>query len=333
MSKPRVVIALGGNALQRNGEVTAEAQKAVASQVGAVIAKLSDKYEIVVAHGNGPQVGNILIHEETAATATAPAMPLETAVAMSQGQIGYWLAQAINNAFAKEKRRKQVVSVVTQVVVDRKDPAFRHPSKPIGEFYTAAEAVKLAKSRGWEMREDAGRGYRRVVPSPKPIDIVERREIISLIQSGAIVIAVGGGGIPVVRTKILKILKGVDAVIDKDLAAAKLADLIKADIFVSVTAVPNAYLNYGQPDQVALGLLTPAEAAAHIAAGHFAPGSMPSSPRNAASASLPHPITLSSPSSAAPAPLFKASPPCHVRPHPAHPKSPKNSAFTALFLV
>lgn len=274
MSKPRVVIALGGNALQRNGEVTAEAQKAVASQVGAVIAKLSDKYEIVVAHGNGPQVGNILIHEETAATATAPAMPLETAVAMSQGQIGYWLAQAINNAFAKEKRRKQVVSVVTQVVVDRKDPAFRHPSKPIGEFYTAAEAVKLAKSRGWEMREDAGRGYRRVVPSPQPIDIVERREIISLIQSGAIVIAVGGGGIPVVRTKILKILKGVDAVIDKDLAAAKLADLIKADIFVSVTAVPNAYLNYGQPDQVALGLLTPAEAAAHIAAGHFAPGSM-----------------------------------------------------------
>ena len=239
-----------------------------------MIAKLSDKYEIVVAHGNGPQVGNILIHEETAATATAPAMPLETAVAMSQGQIGYWLAQAINNAFAKEKRRKQVVSVVTQVVVDRKDPAFRHPSKPIGEFYTAAEAVKLAKSRGWEMREDAGRGYRRVVPSPKPIDIVERREIISLIQSGAIVIAVGGGGIPVVRTKILKILKGVDAVIDKDLAAAKLADLIKADIFVSVTAVPNAYLNYGQPDQVALGLLTPAEAAAHIAAGHFAPGSM-----------------------------------------------------------
>ena len=274
MSKPRVVIALGGNALQRNGEVTAEAQKAVASRVGAVIAKLSDKYEIVVAHGNGPQVGNILIHEETAATATAPAMPLETAVAMSQGQIGYWLAQAINNAFAKEKRRKQVVSVVTQVVVDRKDPAFRHPSKPIGEFYTAAEAVKLAKSRGWEMREDAGRGYRRVVPSPKPIDIVERREIISLIQSGAIVIAVGGGGIPVVRTKILKILKGVDAVIDKDLAAAKLADLIKADIFVSVTAVPNAYLNYGQPDQVALGLLTPAEATAHIAAGHFAPGSM-----------------------------------------------------------
>lgn len=274
MSKPRVVIALGGNALQRNGEVTADAQKAVASQVGAVIAKLSDKYEIVVAHGNGPQVGNILIHEETAATATAPAMPLETAVAMSQGQIGYWLAQAINNAFAKEKRRKQVVSVVTQVVVDRKDPAFRHPSKPIGEFYTAAEAVKLAKSRGWEMREDAGRGYRRVVPSPKPIDIVERREIISLIQSGAIVIAVGGGGIPVVRTKILKILKGVDAVIDKDLAAAKLADLIKADIFVSVTAVPNAYLNYGQPDQAALGLLTPAEAAAHIAAGHFAPGSM-----------------------------------------------------------
>ena len=158
MSKPRVVIALGGNALQKNGEVTAEAQKSVASQIGEVIAKLSDKYEIIVAHGNGPQVGNILIHEETAATPKAPAMPLETAVAMSQGQIGYWLAQAIDNAFAKQKRHKKVISVVTQVVVDRKDPAFRHPSKPIGEFYTAAEAVKLAKSRGWEMREDAGRG-------------------------------------------------------------------------------------------------------------------------------------------------------------------------------
>lgn len=274
MSKPRVVIALGGNALQRNGEVTAEAQKAVASQVGEVIAKLSNQYEIIIAHGNGPQVGNILIHEETASTASAPAMPLETAVAMSQGQIGYWLAQAIDNAFAKNKQHKRVVSVVTQVVVDRNDSAFRHPTKPIGEFYDAKEAVHLSKLRGWEMREDAGRGWRRVVPSPKPIDIVERKEIISLVQSGAIVIAVGGGGIPVVRTKVLKILKGVDAVIDKDLAAAKLAELVKADIFVSVTAVPNAYINYGQPDQIALGVITPKEVTEHIKAGHFGVGSM-----------------------------------------------------------
>lgn len=274
MSKPRVVIALGGNALQKDGEVTAEAQKSVAEKIGRVIADLSERYEIIIAHGNGPQVGNILIHEETAATDKAPAMPLETAVAMSQGQIGYWLSQAIGNAFAREHKHKKVVSVVTQVVVNRDDPAFRHPSKPIGEFYTAKEAVKLAKTRGWEMREDSGRGYRRIVPSPRPIDIVERREITSLVQSGAIVIAVGGGGIPVVRSKILKVLRGVDAVIDKDLAAEKLAELIKADIFVSVTAVPNAYLNYGQPDQIALGILTPAEALSHIRAGHFGAGSM-----------------------------------------------------------
>ncbi len=274
MNKMRVVIALGGNALQQKGEVTAEAQKAVASKVGATIARLSQKYDIIVAHGNGPQVGNILIHEETAATEAAPAMPLETAVAMSQGQIGYWLAQAIDNAFRKEKRRKKVASVVTQVVVDRNDPAFKHPSKPIGQFYSAKEAVKLIKSKGWEMREDAGRGYRRVVPSPQPIDIVEKKSIQTLVESGAIVIAVGGGGIPVVRTKVLKVLKGVDAVIDKDLAAERLAELVKADIFVSVTGVPNAYLNYGKSDQISLGVLSVREVENYIAEGHFAVGSM-----------------------------------------------------------
>ena len=246
MSKLRIVIALGGNALQRDGEVTAEAQKSVAEQVGKTIAKLSSKYDIIIAHGNGPQVGNILIHEEVAATPSAPAMPLETAVAMSQGQIGYWLSQAIDNAFTREKRHKQVASIVTQVIVDRNDPAFRNPSKPIGQFYDAQEALKLTKSKGWQMREDAGRGYRRVVPSPKPIDIVEKKQILTLVEAGVIVIAVGGGGIPVIQTKILKTLKGVDAVIDKDLAAEKLAELVRADMFVSVTAVPNAYINYGK---------------------------------------------------------------------------------------
>lgn len=274
MNKLRVVIALGGNALQKNGEVTAEAQKAVAEQIGRTIAKLAAKYEIIVAHGNGPQVGNILLHEEAAATTVAPAMPLDTAVAMSQGQIGYWLTQAIDNAFAQEKKRKQVVSVVTQVVVDRNDPAFKNPSKPIGQFYDAKEALKLAKTKGWNMKEDAGRGYRRVVASPKPIDIVEKKNIQTLVDAGAIVIAVGGGGIPVVKTKILKKLKGVDAVIDKDLAAEKLAELLKADIFVSVTAVPNAYINYGRPDQIKLGTLTPREVKKYITEGHFAAGSM-----------------------------------------------------------
>ncbi len=274
MSKQRVVIALGGNALQQNGEVSAEAQKAVARQVGETIARLSGKYEIIVAHGNGPQVGNILLHEESAATPAAPAMPLETAVAMSQGQIGYWLMQAITNAFAREKRRRDVATIVTQVVVDRNDPAFRHPTKPIGQFYTAAEAVKLAKTKRWEMREDAGRGYRRVVPSPQPIDIIEKKQIMTLVEAGAIVIAVGGGGIPVVRSKVLKLLRGVDAVIDKDAAAEKLAELVKADIFVSVTAVPNAYINFGRDDQIALGLITKNEANHYIKSGEFAAGSM-----------------------------------------------------------
>lgn len=147
MNKLRVVIALGGNALQKKGEVTAEAQKAVAEHVGKKIAELSKKYDIILAHGNGPQVGNILIHEETAATASAPAMPLETAVAMSQGQIGYWLAQAIDNSFPKNQRRKPVASIVTQVIVDRNDPAFLHPSKPIGQFYNSKEALKLTKTK------------------------------------------------------------------------------------------------------------------------------------------------------------------------------------------
>lgn len=272
--KKRIVLALGGNALQKNGEVTAEAQKTVARQIGEAVADLSQKYEIIIAHGNGPQVGNILLHEEEASTDSAPAMPLETAVAMSQGQIGYWISQAIVNSFLKDGRSKKVVTVVTQVVVDRDDPAFRNPTKPIGQFYTAAEAKKLAAEKGWAVKEDAGRGWRRLVPSPRPIDIVEKRTIKDLVSTGNIVIAAGGGGIPVTRTKILKRLKGVDAVIDKDFAAEKLAELIKADIFISVTAVPFAYADFGTPWQTPLHSLTVKEAKSHIAAKHFKSGSM-----------------------------------------------------------
>ena len=274
MAKKRVVIALGGNALQKNGEVSAEAQKKVAEKVGALIAELSSKYEIIVAHGNGPQVGNILIHEEQAASDKAPAMPLETAVAMSQGQIGYWLAQSIQNAFLKEGKNKKVATVVTQVEVDKKDPAFKNPTKPVGQFYTEKEALKLAKEKGWIVKEDSGRGYRRVVPSPKPKSIVEKREILDLVKSGAIVIAAGGGGVPVYRTKILRLIKGVDAVIDKDFAAEKLAELIKADIFLSVTAVDYAYLNFGTPDQSPLKNLTAKEAEYYSKHGFFTAGSM-----------------------------------------------------------
>lgn len=274
MTKKRVVIALGGNALQKGGEVSADGQKAVAKKVGELIANLSSRYEIIVAHGNGPQVGNILIHEEQAASEKAPAMPLETAVAMSQGQIGYWLAQSINNAFIKAGKNRKVATVVTQVEVDKNDPAFKNPTKPVGQFYTEKEALKLAKEKGWIVKEDSGRGWRRVVPSPKPKGIVEKREILDLVKSGTIVIAAGGGGVPVYRTKILRVLKGVDAVIDKDFAAEKLAELIKADIFLSVTAVDFAYLNFGKPDQMALKTITSKEADYYARQGFFKAGSM-----------------------------------------------------------
>ena len=272
--KKRIVLALGGNALQQNGEATAEAQKKIALKVGAAIANLASQYEIVIAHGNGPQVGNILIHEEAASTTEAPAMPLETAVAMSQGQIGYWLTQAINNAFIKLGRRQKIATVISQVIVDQNDPAFKNPTKPIGQFYSAKVARALARKNHWVVKEDAGRGWRRVVASPKPIDIVEKHTILELVKNGIIVIAAGGGGIPVIRTKVLKRLKGVDAVIDKDYAAEKLAEAVKADIFVSVTAVPNVYLNYHTPDQTALEAVTAAELSHYKKYGYFKAGSM-----------------------------------------------------------
>ena len=272
--KPRIVLALGGNALQKNGEATAEAQKKIAESVGEVIAELASDYEIVIAHGNGPQVGNILIHEEQAATDKAPAMPLETAVAMSQGQIGYWLTQAIHNAFAKKNQRKKIATVISQVVVDHNDPAFKNPTKPIGQFYSEKEAKALAKEKGWTVKEDAGRGWRRVVASPKPIDIVEKQTITELLKYGVIVVAAGGGGIPVTRTKLLKRLKGIDAVIDKDYAAEKLAELVKADIFVSVTAVPNVYINYGLENQEKLGTISIKELNGLKKYGYFKAGSM-----------------------------------------------------------
>lgn len=274
MVKKRIVIALGGNALQENGEATAEAQKKVAEKVGAAIAELAKNYEIVIAHGNGPQVGNILIHEESAASEKAPAMPLETAVAMSQGQIGYWLTQAINNAFSKTGHTKKIATIISQVVVDRNDSAFKNPTKPIGQFYDAKTAKSLAKKNNWVVKEDSGRGWRRVVASPKPIDIVEKKTIVELLNDNVIVIAAGGGGIPVVRTKVLKRLKGIDAVVDKDYAAAKLAELTKADIFISVTAVPNVYINYNTKDQQAISKTTVKEITRLKKYGYFKAGSM-----------------------------------------------------------
>jgi carbamate kinase len=199
-------------------------------------------------------------------------MPLETDVAMSQGQIGYWLQQAIENELAHREIRKSVVTIVTQVLVSKRDAAFKNPSKPIGPFYAAAEAKTLAKQRGWVVKEDAGRGWRRVVPSPTPIKIIEEKVVNQLIKDGVIPIAVGGGGVPVVKNGLR--LRGIDAVIDKDLAAMVLAKAVKADTFMSLTAVDNVKLNYGGPDEKSISAMTVAEAEKLIGEGHFAAGSM-----------------------------------------------------------
>lgn len=244
MSKQRVVIALGGKAFHRNGEITVEAQKLATHRIGEAIASLASKYEIIVTHHNGPEVEN------------------------------YVLMQTITNALMRDKRRRDVATIVMQTVVDRGDPAFRHPAQPVGRYYTAAEAVKLAKTKRFEMREEAGRGYRRVVASPRPIDILEKKQIVTLVEAGAIVLAVDNGGAPVTRSKVLKLLREVDAVVDQDVAAEKLAELVKADIFVSVTDVPNAYINYGKRDQIALGLLTKSEANHYIKSEEFSAGSI-----------------------------------------------------------
>lgn len=279
--KQRMVLALGGNMLQPvGGEASAEAQKEMAEKIGDLVVALAQKYDIVMTHGNGPQVGSIMLHEEEAATKEAPAMPLETAVAMTAGQMGYWLEQGVRNAFARQGREKQVVSLVTQVVVDRRDKAFAEPTKPIGKFYTAKEAARL-KRKGWQMVKasaaEAGAEeprWRRVVPSPLPRDIVEKKIVADLLAQGVIVITLGGGGVPVYRTRVRKVLKGVDAVVDKDYAAEKMAVAVGADVLAMVTAVPNAYIHYGEPAQMALGAVTAAEAMKYIAAGQFAAGSM-----------------------------------------------------------
>ena len=270
----KIVVALGGNALQSGkSEATAEAQLAVVKETCERIADLSEKgYEVAVVHGNGPQVGRILLASETAKDVT-PAMPFDVCGAMSQGYIGYHLQQALRFALAKRGKNIPVVTLLTQMVVDQKDPAFQNPTKPIGPFYSEAEAKELAETKGYSMKEDAGRGWRRVVASPKPVSIIELETIRCLLDNGVIVIAAGGGGIPVVRDE-NGFLKGKEAVIDKDLAAAMLAKDLNADMFVISTAVPKVCLNYGKSNEKKLDSITTDEAREYINEGHFAPGSM-----------------------------------------------------------
>ena len=267
----RIVIALGGNAL---GNTPYEQLALVTETAKPIVDLIAQGNEVIIAHGNGPQVGMINLGMATAAEAKAikSDMPFPECGAMSQGYIGYHLQNAIGNELASRGMAKDVATVVTQVLVDEADPAFQHPTKPVGAFYDKETADRIAAEKGYTMVEDAGRGYRQVVPSPKPIDVIEKNTVKALVDNGTVVITVGGGGIPVVRKD--GKLYGTPAVIDKDFASAKLAELLDADMLVILTAVEKVAINFGKPDQKGLDTLTPAEAREYIAQKQFAPGSM-----------------------------------------------------------
>lgn len=273
MGSERIVIALGGNALQSGkGEATAEAQLAVVRNTCKHIAEISGRgYEIAVVHGNGPQVGRIVMASEAAKEVT-PAMPFDVCGAMSQGYIGYHIQQSLKYALNRNNRNVPVVTVATQMVVSDTDPAFQKPTKPIGPFYTEEEAKELEAEKGYVMREDAGRGYRRVVASPMPTRIVEI-EAVKQLWDNSIVITCGGGGIPVIE-KPNGELEGVAAVIDKDFAAELLAEDVNADILMILTEVEKVAVNFNKPNQENLSRLTLEDAARYVEEGQFPAGSM-----------------------------------------------------------
>lgn len=269
----KIVIALGGNALQSGkSDATAEAQLEVVKQTCEYIADISQMgYEIGIVHGNGPQVGRILLASETAKDVT-PAMPFNVCGAMSQGYIGYHIQQALRFALMKRGKNIPTVTLATQIVVDKNDPGFVNPTKPIGPFYSEAEAKELQETKGYAMKEDAGRGFRRVVASPIPRKIVEIDSVKTLWPT-SIVVSCGGGGIPVVENEDGS-LEGVAAVIDKDFAASLLAEEVEADCLMILTEVEQVAINFNKPDQKNLDRLTLEEAQKYIDEGHFAPGSM-----------------------------------------------------------
>ena len=267
----RIVVALGGNAL---GNTPEEQLELVRHTAKTIVDLAQDGYEVIVGHGNGPQVGMINLAMEFSCTkgGNTPYMPFPECGAMSQGYIGYHLQQAIQQELKARGIDKECAAVVTQVVVDANDPGFAKPTKPVGSFYTKEEADKIAAEKGFTFVEDAGRGYRRVVPSPIPQRIVELKVVEQLVKAGDIVITVGGGGIPVVETE--QGLKGVAAVIDKDRSSALLAQSIGADMLIILTAVDRVCINYNRPDQKELPTMTLEEAEKYIEEKQFAPGSM-----------------------------------------------------------
>ena len=269
----KIVIALGGNAL---GNTPEEQIKLLESVAKIIVNLVKEGNKIVLTHGNGPQVGQILLAMDYSANGEVktPSMPFPECGSMSQGYIGYQFQQCLQDELERQKIKKDCATLITQVLVDPKDSAFQNPTKPIGMFYSKEEAEAIKQEKGYEFVEDSGRGYRRVVPSPKPIDIIEKNVIRQLVDNDNIVIAVGGGGIPVIKTDRIELLEGVEAVIDKDRSAALLAREIDADVLLILTAVDKVYINYNTPNQTALNELTVEEANNYITSGHFAKGSM-----------------------------------------------------------
>jgi carbamate kinase len=271
------VIAIGGNSLIRDEKKSTiqDQYESVCETTRHFIDIIKNGYDIIITHGNGPQVGFVLRRAELAyKTDGLHLLPLVTCGAGTQGAIGYQIQQALGNEFSRRGINKKTVTVITQCLVDKNDKAFQNPTKPIGSFYKKDEYEKLmSENPDWIMVEDSGRGYRRVVPSPKPQDIIEKEVIKELVRSGHCVIATGGGGLPVIRNK-EGILEGIDAVIDKDFASSLLAKEVKADLLIISTGVPNVCLNYGTPEQKDLKHVRIEELKKYVSEGHFAPGSM-----------------------------------------------------------
>jgi len=274
MNQKIALIAFGGNALLPENERGLQWEQMRNAQRAAklMVHIVKKGYELIVVHGNGPQVGNLLIQMEEAITKVPP-FTLEVCDAMTEGSMGYMLEKAIINELRKNSIDKEVATILTQVVVDRNDPAFENPTKPVGPFYSKYRAQILMREKKWKMIEDAGRGYRKVVPSPRPIDIVPKRVINDLVRAGRIVIAAGGGGIPVIING-RGLFQGVEAVIDKDFASSLLAREVKVDLFIILTAVDRVYLNYGKPNQEEIKVMTIAQAKKYLTEGQFPPGSM-----------------------------------------------------------
>ena len=267
MTMSKYVISLGGNALGHDAKSQKELLKHVSD---AIMPLIKEGHDLVIVHGNGPQVGMInLAFNESKST---PMMPFAECGAMSQGYIGFHIQNALLNALEKENLNKEVTTLVTQVLVDKDDPGFSEPTKPIGSFYTKEEALLLEKNEGYQMVEDAGRGYRRVIASPKPIDVLEKASLLALLEKHHIVISGGGGGIPVIKTE--HGYEGGDAVIDKDFARAKIAEIIDADALIILTAVDHVYLNFNQHNQIKLEKINVSNLELLIDQDHFKKGSM-----------------------------------------------------------